>query len=202
MILADFCDPALVQRAHAGGVGARLDATLGGQAQPRLRHAAGGTGAGAWAQRRQLRQPGAERKALARNCGPGALLDVQGIGVVVTSAVLPANDPAFFAHHGIDLAATRLLREERKNHFHAAFEPRCAAIIEVDAPGPAMADLSQLPFAHWPAPSPAAPRWRLAQRLRDRPRCVRYRRGARAYRHAAVHHDVRAGDEPAASLAR
>jgi microcystin degradation protein MlrC len=91
-------------------------------------------------------------------CGPGALLDLQGIAVVVTSAVLPANDPAFFAHHGVALERTRLLCVKAKNHFHAAFAPRCAAIIEVDAPGPAMADLSQLPFAHWPAPSPAAPR--------------------------------------------
>ncbi len=88
--------------------------------------------------------------------GPGALLDVGGIRVIVTSAVLPANDPAFFAHHGVDLDTTRLLCVKAKNHFHAAFAPRCAAIIEVDAPGPAMADLTQLPFVHWPAPSAAA----------------------------------------------
>jgi microcystin degradation protein MlrC len=91
------------------------------------------------------------------DAGPSVLLDVHGISVIVTSAVVPANDPAFFEHHGICLAETRLLCVKAKNHFHAAFAPRCATVIEVDAPGPAMADLSQLPFVHWPAPAPAAP---------------------------------------------
>jgi microcystin degradation protein MlrC len=158
VILAYFCDPALVQRAHAGGVGAQLDATLGGRLSPDF-----GAPLAVRAQVRGLSNgsfvnQGPMQQGLRVHCGPGALLDVQGIGVVVTSAVLPANDPAFFVHHGIDLATSRLLCVKAKNHFHAAFEPRCAAIIELDAPGPAMADLSQLPFAHWPASSPAAPR--------------------------------------------
>ncbi len=37
-----------------------------------------------------------------------------------------------------------------KNHFRAAFEAHCAALIEVDAPGPACLDLGQLPFRHAP----------------------------------------------------
>jgi microcystin degradation protein MlrC len=56
----------------------------------------------------------------------------------------PANDPAFFAAHGIDLAATRLLCVKAKNHFRAAFAERCAAIIDVDCPGPAMVDVEKL----------------------------------------------------------
>jgi len=151
-------DPALVQRAHAGGIGAPLDAWLGGRLS-----AAFGAPLAVQARVRALSDGGFVNQGPMQqgqrvHCGPGALLDVHGIGVIVTSAVLPANDPAFFAHHGIDLSAARLLCVKAKNHFHAAFAPRCAAIIEVDAPGPAMADLSQLPFVHWPAPSPAAPR--------------------------------------------
>ncbi len=158
VVFAYFCDPALVQRAHAGGVGAPLDAALGGRLSTAF-----GAPLAVQAQVRGLSDgsfvnQGPMQRGLRVQCGPGALLDVQGLGVIVTSAVLPANDPAFFAHHGIDLAATRLLCVKAKNHFHAAFAPRCAAIIEVDAPGPAMADLSQLPFVHWPAPAPAAPR--------------------------------------------
>lgn len=158
VVCAYFCDPALVQRAHAGGVGAPLDARLGGRLS-----AAFGTPLAVQARVRALSDGGFVNQGPMQQgqrvqCGPGALLDVQGIGVIVTSAVLPANDPAFFEQHGIDLAATRLLCVKAKNHFHAAFASRCAAIIEVDAPGPAMADLSQLPFVHWPAPAPAAPR--------------------------------------------
>ena len=97
VILAYFCDPALVQRAHAGGVGARLDATLGGRLSPGF-----GTPLAVRAQVRGLSDgsfvnQGPMQQGLRVHCGPGALLDVQGIGVVVTSAVLPANDPAFFA---------------------------------------------------------------------------------------------------------
>jgi microcystin degradation protein MlrC len=72
------------------------------------------------------------------------VLDVGGIAVVVTTHCGPANDPAFFAAHGIDLAATRLLCVKAKNHFRAAFAGRCAAIIDVDCPGPAMADVERL----------------------------------------------------------
>ena len=83
------------------------------------------------------------------DCGPTALLDCAGIRLIVTSAVAPANDPAFFALHGIDLDRVRLLCVKAKNHFRAAFASRCIAIIDVDCPGPAAARLSLLPLRHW-----------------------------------------------------
>jgi microcystin degradation protein MlrC len=87
-------------------------------------------------------------KGLEADLGPSAVLDVAGIEVVVTSRIGGANDPAFFAAQGIDLAATRLICVKAKNHFRAAFESRCVAIIDVDCPGPASADLAALPFRH------------------------------------------------------
>ena len=56
--------------------------------------------------------------------------------VIVTEQVVPADDPAFYALHGIDPASLRLLCVKAKNHFRAAFAQRCAAIIDCDAPGP------------------------------------------------------------------
>jgi microcystin degradation protein MlrC len=158
VVFAYFCDPALVQRARSVGIGAALEGRLGGR-----RSAAFGAPLAVQARVRGLSDgsfvnQGPMQQGQTVHCGPGALLDVQGIAVIVTSTVLPANDPGFFAHHGIDLQRTRLLCVKAKNHFHAAFAPRCAAIIEVDVPGPAAADLSRLPFAHWPGPSPAASR--------------------------------------------
>jgi microcystin degradation protein MlrC len=35
-----------------------------------------------------------------------------------------------------------------KNHFRAAFAPLCAAIVEVDTPGPAGIDLASMPYRH------------------------------------------------------
>ena len=82
--------------------------------------------------------------------GPSVVLDVDGILVVVTSAVGAANDPGFLALHGIDSGALRLLAVKAKNHFRAAFAPRLGAIVDVDCPGPAAADLSTLPFRRAP----------------------------------------------------
>ena len=82
--------------------------------------------------------------------GRTAVLDVGGIWVIVTETCQSPNDPGYFALHGIDLAATRLLCVKAKNHFRAAFGPLCSAIIEVDAPGPASPDLSRYHFRHLP----------------------------------------------------
>jgi microcystin degradation protein MlrC len=80
--------------------------------------------------------------------GPTALLRIgRDLRVVVTGRKEAAVDPGFFALHGIDLDAVRLLANKAKNHFRAAFAGRCVAIVECDCPGPAALDLAGLPFA-------------------------------------------------------
>ena len=78
--------------------------------------------------------------------GTTALLDVSGIKVIVTERCQPANDPAFFALHGIDLGATRLLCVKATQHFRVAFEPLCVRIVGCNTLGPASIDLGALPF--------------------------------------------------------
>jgi microcystin degradation protein MlrC len=129
-------------------VNARLAVTLGGK-----RSEAFGSGVPVEVRVARLTQArftneGPMERGLEVDLGPSAVLDVNGIAIVVTSRIGAANDPAFFAAQGIDLAATRLLCVKAKNHFRAAFEPRCAAIIDVDCPGPASADLAALRFRH------------------------------------------------------
>ncbi len=82
--------------------------------------------------------------------GRTAVLEVEGIRVIVTQGFWAANDPAFFELHGIDLASTRLLCVKAKNHFRAAFAPLCEMIVDVDAPGPACLDFTRLPFKYAP----------------------------------------------------
>jgi len=82
--------------------------------------------------------------------GPTAVLRAGRLRVVVTSRKEAAVDPAFFELHGIDLNEVRLLANKAKNHFRAAFQARCSAIVECDAPGPAALDLAGLPFRHVP----------------------------------------------------
>lgn len=153
---AYFADPALVARARAAGPGATIEAVLGS------RHG-DAFGAGVPVVARVLRLTdgrfanlGPMEHGAAVDVGPSAVLDVDGVSVVVASGVGAANDPGFFALHGIDPFGTRLLVVKAKNHFRAAFAPRLAAIVDVDCPGPAAADLSTLPFAR----APGAPRRR------------------------------------------
>jgi len=146
LAFAYFADAALVARARAAGVGATLDAALG------ARHG-DAFGAAVPVRARVLRftdgcfvNTGPMERGAPVDVGPSVVLDVEGILTVVTTAVGAANDPGFFALHGIDPAMTRLLVAKAKNHFRAAFLPVCTAIIDVDCPGPAAADLSTLPF--------------------------------------------------------
>ena len=145
-VFAYFCDPDIVDAACLAGVGTHLNLLLGAK-----RTEAFGRGVEVDADVLRLtdgdfRNVGPMERGLAVALGRTAVLDVRGMQVILTERVGPANDPAFFALHGIDLARTRLLCVKAKNHFRAAFQDRCAAIIDVDCPGPAAADLRTLPF--------------------------------------------------------
>ena len=146
-VFAYFADAVLVERACAAGTGAWLDATLGA----RHGHA---FGAPVPVRARVLRvtdgrfvNTGPMEHGAAVEVGPSVVLDVDGLTVIVTTGVGAANDPGFFALHGIDPLRTRLLAVKAKNHFRAAFAPILLAIVDVDCPGPAAADLSSLPFS-------------------------------------------------------
>jgi microcystin degradation protein MlrC len=145
-VFAYFADEEVVRAAHAAGVGARLDVTLGGK-----RSAAFGPGVRVDARvvalaHARFSNLGPMERGMTMDLGPAAVLEAGGVRIALTSRIGPANDPAFFAALGIDLGATRLLCVKAKNHFRAAFASRCAAIVDVDCPGPASADLSTLPF--------------------------------------------------------
>jgi microcystin degradation protein MlrC len=159
-VFAFLWDPPLVARAHDEGVGAEFEAPLGG----RITDAFGPPVAAAVRVRRltdgHFRNQGPMEAGLPVALGRTAVLDVDGVQLIVTESCQSPNDAAYFALHGIDLTATRLLCVKAKNHFRAAFGPLCAALVAIDAPGPACADLSLLAFRHAPAallPSPAGP---------------------------------------------
>ncbi len=149
-VFAFFCDAALVAHAHRAGIGAVLDVALGGKLSPDF-------GPPVEAKAIVLRftdgkfvNSGPMETGLSVDLGRTVLLDIDGIQVIVTENCHPPNDPEFFALHGIDLRATRLLCAKVKNHFRAAFETRAALIVDTDAPGPACLDLSKLPYSKVP----------------------------------------------------
>lgn len=98
-----------------------------------------------------FRNTGPMETGVETQCGRTVLVSLverPNIHLIVTSAVAPANDPGFFELHGIDLETSRLLCVKAKNHFRAAFQERCSAIIDTDVPGPSALDLDLLPFRH------------------------------------------------------
>lgn len=151
LVFAYFADPALVDRARRAGIGARLEATFGAGAPEAFggpvtiaTRVDGLTGG-------RFSNTGAMERGRRVDCGDTAILETDGVRIIVTSAVCPANDPAFFVLHGVDLDRVRLICVKAKNHFRAAFAERCGLIVDVDCAGPAAADLRLLPFRNWRA---------------------------------------------------
>lgn len=141
-------DPDLVRRAQAAGVGARLDCQLGGRVTKDF-------GPPVAAQAKVVRltdgrfvNRGPMNRGIEVKMGPSAVLDVEGIQVIVTSRREPVNDTAYFDLHGIDVAGLRLLGVKAKNHFRGSFAPLCKGFVEVNTPGPAGIDLRALPYRY------------------------------------------------------
>ena len=146
VVYAFFADPQTVERCIQAGVGTPLDLELGAKmsrdfgarvpVRAKVLRVTDG----------RFRNRGPMESGMTVNLGNSVVVDVSGIEVILTTRCLPADDPAFFELHGVDLAATRLLCVKARNHFRAAFEPLCARIVDCDSLGPAAADLGSLPF--------------------------------------------------------
>jgi microcystin degradation protein MlrC len=158
-VFAFLWDPPLVARAHEAGIGAELAVRLGGRVTEAFGPPLDATARVSRLTDGNFRNGGPMETGLPVALGRTAVLDVGGIRVIVTETCQSPNDPGYFALHGIDLAATRLLCVKAKNHFRAAFGRLCSAIVDVDAPGPASPDLSRYQFHHLPPdlhPAPVA----------------------------------------------
>ncbi|MGE0723539.1 MAG: M81 family metallopeptidase [Alphaproteobacteria bacterium] len=150
-VFAFFCDPPLVERARASGVGGTIEGTLGGRITPAFGPPVPFRGQVLRLTDGRFRNSGPMMHNLAIDVGPTALIETAGVRVIVTTGCQSPNDPALFRLHGIEPAAERLLCVKAKNHFRAAFRDICAEMIDIDAPGPAALDIASFPFRHAPA---------------------------------------------------
>ena len=147
VVFAAFTDPEVVDMAWRAGVGQNLGTiALGGkvmkdygapvEVDATVVRLTDGT----------FRNIGPMETGIELRCGRTALLQSGNIRIIVTEHVAPANDPAFFHLHGIEIEKEPLLFVKAKNHFRAAFDAICTEIIDIDAPGPACLDMRMLPF--------------------------------------------------------
>lgn len=145
-----FWDPALVARCWQSGVGSTVTAKLGGRVTHDFGQPVEVTARIVKLTDGQFRNLGPMETNLPVNLGRTAMLEVQGIQVIITESCQTPNDPGYFALHGIDLDRVGLLCVKAKNHFRAAFTPLTRAIIEIDAPGPASPNIRHYRYRHAP----------------------------------------------------
>jgi microcystin degradation protein MlrC len=148
-------DPAAARTAHAAGVGATLEMSLGtavrcfdgSLSDPPLRArfkvlslsdgvvpmhgpmTAGGTA----------------------HLGPSACLETDGIRINVVSGQCQMLDLDLYRFLGVQPEAMKLLVNKSSVHFRAAFTPIAAHILVAVAPGPMAADPAALPWTRLPA---------------------------------------------------
>ncbi len=141
-----FADPGTVARAHELGVGKSFTGALGGKLTPIF-----GPPVEVEAKILKLTQGrftnvGPVQHGLESNYGRTALLEVDGVKVVVSEICRSVSDPAFFELHGIDLARLGVLAVKAKNQFRAAFSQVFQRMIDIDTPGPAALDFASMPW--------------------------------------------------------
>ncbi|TGQ39432.1 M81 family metallopeptidase [Mesorhizobium sp. M00.F.Ca.ET.216.01.1.1] len=88
------------------------------------------------------------------NVGTTALLDLDGVRVVVISIRTQCADPVFLEMMGIDIAKARSVVVKSRGHFRAGFDEFFTPdqVIEVDAPGLSSPVLSRFDFKYLPRP--------------------------------------------------
>jgi microcystin degradation protein MlrC len=82
------------------------------------------------------------------NLGPTALIDIEGVRVMVVTRKMQALDQAILRHVGISPEKCAILALKSSVHFRADFGPIAEQVIVAIAPGPVVADPAVLNFRH------------------------------------------------------
>ena len=82
----------------------------------------------------------------AADMGPMARLRIDGVRIAVGSAKAQLLDRNMYRAVGIEPEAMKILVNKSSVHFRADFAPIAEAILVARAPGPFIADPSQLPW--------------------------------------------------------
>ncbi len=84
--------------------------------------------------------------------GRTAVIDVEGIEVLLTEKSHSPNDPEIFRRNGVEPTDKKILVLKSRGHFRAAYEPFSKQILEVDAPGLTTPNLSWFTYRNIPRP--------------------------------------------------
>ncbi len=147
-------DPQTVLQLQGHASGERVQILLGGKTDPRF----GGTPLALTCTLVSLSADGnyvgsgAMIGGLHRSWGPTAVVQVDGIDILVVSIRAQMLDLQQFQAFGIDPAAKRIVALKSMQHFRAAFEPIAGEVIVCDSGALCTVDYALLPFAKVPRP--------------------------------------------------
>jgi microcystin degradation protein MlrC len=145
--LATIYDPDAVETATEAGVGASVSLSLGGRSGEngdpldvtgRVRLLSDGT----------YRNYGPMSTGLEVSFGRTAVLEIDGIDVLIGSHRQQPYDPEAFRSQGITPEREGVLVLKSTVHYRAAFEPLVGAVREVATPGLCSPDLSTFDYEH------------------------------------------------------
>jgi microcystin degradation protein MlrC len=142
------CDPESAARAHEAGEGKTIEIGLGNKSglpgltpyQGRFKVERLGSGS--------FTASGPFYLGSRMQLGPMALLEHEGVRVVVSSRKQQAADRSMFRHVGIEPERQKILALKSSVHFRADFQAIAEEILVVASPGPNPADHLQLPYKH------------------------------------------------------
>lgn len=129
-------DPMAVRLCHAAGEGARLMLRFGGKTS----HLAGDPVDAEVLVRRVQKDAVQSFGTSVVPLGDCAVIDMNGIEIVLNSNRAQAFSPDLFTNLGIDAAARKILVVKSTNHFHGAFAPMAAEILYAAVDGPYPSD--------------------------------------------------------------
>lgn len=141
--LGPLYDPMAVRLAFDAGIGARLPLRIGGKVGP-----VSGDPLDAQCSVKAL-HPAMMMSGLAGTTTPlgdCALIDIQGVEVVLSSVRCQGLDIDLFTQLGCDPRGKRIVVVKSSQHFHASFSRIAAKVIYVDSPGALCTDLALLPY--------------------------------------------------------
>jgi microcystin degradation protein MlrC len=139
-------DPVSVEKAVRAGPGARVDLEVGGRSSPKAGGPVKVTGTVRWAGAKSYVGAGPLRKGVPIDLGAAAVIDADGIVLILTSVSHTALDLDPFGQFGLNPREFDLILLRSKTHFRAEYEPLASEIIIVDTPDWGPAELTTLPY--------------------------------------------------------
>ena len=149
---ATISDPEAVVVARAAGEEANIEIELGGKGAPDLTPPLQVTARVVKLSDGSYVCDGPMWKGVAFSMGPTALLDINGIEVIVSSVPTSVMDLNVFRSVGIEPRDRTTIALKSRNHFKAAYGPIARQTLLVDAGGIASMKLAELDYRRIPRP--------------------------------------------------